>query len=132
MKKKMLVVDDEKGMRDMIRFILASDTYVVEEAENGLAAIEIIKQQVFDVVFLDIHMPVMGGYEALSIIRKIKPELKVIIFSSSSDPNFILETKAKALGAVDCLYKPFNLEDVMRAIEKAFSGEGEESHGTQG
>ena len=85
MKRRMLVVDDEKGMRDMLRFFLESEDCEVDVAENGLEAVNIIRSRSFDIVFLDIHMPVMGGCEALGIVRSIRPDQKVIVFSSSSD-----------------------------------------------
>ena len=87
--------------------------------QDGLAAIEMVINGTFDLVFLDIHMPKMKGPEALKIIKRIQPEVPVVIFSSSCDPEFIFETEAKQCGAFDCLYKPFNIDDLLEVIGRA-------------
>ena len=80
--------------------------------------IEMVKKDTFDMIFLDVHMPVMRGPEALKIIKQIRPEQIVIIFSSSSDPNYVFETDAEKNGAFECIYKPFNINDILSVIEK--------------
>jgi len=64
-------------------------------------------------------MPRMRGPEALEAILKIKPGQKVVIFSSSSDPQYVFENSARQKGAADCLYKPFELTDLLAAIKRA-------------
>lgn len=116
--KKVLVVDDEQGMRELLIFLLKPKGIQVFTANDGVEGLEMFKKDSFDLMFLDIHMPKMNGIEVLKIIRQIKPEQKVIIFSSSSDPDFILENEAIISGTNICLYKPFNIDDVLKIIEE--------------
>jgi DNA-binding NtrC family response regulator len=122
MDKKVLIADDEEGIRDLFRFLLEPEGFEVYTARNGIEAVEVVKNNYLDIVFLDVHMPGMRGPEALSIIKKIKPEQTVVIFSSSSDPNFVFESEAKEHGAFDCMYKPFNIDDLLEIIERASGG----------
>ncbi|HEX3046089.1 MAG TPA: response regulator [Bacillota bacterium] len=119
MKKRLLIADDEQGIRDLFCFLLESQGFEVFTVGDGLAAVEMVQKQMFDLVFLDIHMPKLKGPEALKRIKGIYPDLTVVIFSSSCDPEFIYETEAKQNGAFDCLYKPFNIDDLMAVIARA-------------
>ncbi len=119
MDKKILIADDEEGMRDLFRFLLEPQGFEVFTARDGTEAVELVKKNSLDIVCLDVHMPVMNGLEAFKMIKKIKPEQVVVIFSSSSDPDFVCETEAKNLGAFECLYKPFNIDDLMVIIRRA-------------
>ncbi len=115
-KKRILIIDDEQGIRDLFRFLLEPDGYEVFTANDGLEGVEMFRNNSFDIVFLDVHMPRMKGPEALRIIKQIKPNQIVIIFSSSSDPSFVFESKAKQLGAYTCLYKPVNISEILKVI----------------
>lgn len=125
MKTRLLIADDEQGIRDLFYFLLESQGFEVFTAQDGLAAIEMVTNDSFDLVFLDIHMPKMKGPEALKIIKRIQPEVPVVIFSSSCDPEFIFETEAKQCGAFDCLYKPFNIDDLLKVIARALQAKEE-------
>ncbi len=120
--KKVLVIDDERGIRDMFCFLLEPEGFHVSTAKDGEEGVEIIKKESFDLVFLDVHMPKMCGPEALSIIKQIRPEQIVIIFSSSSDPNFTFESVARELGAYACLYKPVDIDEILDLIKKVSNG----------
>ena len=78
-----------------------------------------VKNSDFDIIFLDVHMPKMKGPEALRQIKQLNPNQIVIIFSSSSDSNYTFETEAKQLGAYSCLYKPVDIDEIMKVIEEA-------------
>jgi two-component system alkaline phosphatase synthesis response regulator PhoP len=119
MKKRLLIADDEQGIRDLFCFLLESQGFEIHTVSDGLAAVEMVRELRFDLVFLDIHMPMLRGPEALKLIKEIDPTATVVIFSSSCDPEFILENEAKQNGAYDCLYKPFNIEDLMAVIDRA-------------
>jgi DNA-binding NtrC family response regulator len=125
MKKRLLIADDEQGIRDLFCFLLDSERFEVITVSDGMAAVEMVKNGFFDLVCLDIHMPKMKGPEALKIIKEMKPDLTVVIFSSSCDPEFVFETEAKQNGAFDCLYKPFNVDDLMAVIDRALCNGGE-------
>ena len=124
MKKKILVIDDEKGIRDLFRFLLEPQGFDVSTADDGIEGIEMVKKDSFDIIFLDVHMPRMQGPEALKIIKRLHPDQIVIIFSSSSDPNFTFESEARELGAYTCLYKPVDIEDILKVIKKALKMNG--------
>ena len=109
MKKSVLVVDDEEGYRQMYRFILEPLGVSVDSACDGQEAVQKIRERSYDLVLMDVHMPILTGPEALKEIKKIRPGQKVIIFSSSSDPESREETQALKEGAIQCFYKPVEL-----------------------
>ncbi|HBE02764.1 MAG TPA: response regulator [Spirochaetia bacterium] len=115
--KKILLIDDEQGMQDLFRFLLEPQGYRVFTASNGQEGVDLVKNNKYDIIFLDVHMPVMGGPEALKKIKEIRPDQTVIIFSSSSDPAFSFETRARELGAHTCLYKPVDIDTIQQLIE---------------
>lgn len=127
MKRKILIIDDEKGIKDLFRFLLEPLNYEVFTADDGIEGVEMVKQQLFDLVFLDVHMPRMRGPEALRHIKEIRPEQGVVVFSSSSDPNFEFESQAVKLGAFTCLYKPADINEILDVIEKTTSTRGREA-----
>ena len=120
-KQWVLVIDDEAGFRSLYRFILEPLGYLVEAAEDGRQGLELAAGKCYDLVVLDMHMPNMNGLEVLKGIRGVRPEQKVIICSSNSDSSHVLERQAKDLGALDCLYKPMDMKDMVAAIELAFA-----------
>lgn len=121
---KILIIDDEKGYRDFYKFVLEPLGYKVSCAVDGEEGLKMALENNFDLILLDVHMPKMKGPEVLAGIKKVKPEQIVIIFSSSSDPTYNFENKAKEIGAFDCLYKPVDLEDMLRIMGKALSSSG--------
>ena len=129
MKKKILAVDDEKGFRDMYVYLLEPMGIEVTCASNGAEAVEKIKESAYDLVLMDVHMPILTGREAFKQIKQIRPDQKIIIFSSSSDPNLIFEKQARQEGAIDCLFKPCDLSEIRQVLEKAIGplGDSEEA-----
>ncbi|MDD5687870.1 MAG: response regulator [Elusimicrobia bacterium] len=119
MQKKILIIDDEKGIQDLFKFLLEPKGFQVFTANDGLEGVEMVKKDSYDVIFLDVHMPRMTGPEALKKIKQMKPNQVVVIFSSSSDPNFTFESEAKQLGAYTCIYKPVDISEILDIIDKA-------------
>ena len=115
-KKRILVVDDEQGYLDLYIFLLEPLGFEVTCAANGLEALQRIEQRPYDLVFMDVHMPVMTGPEAFQRIRRTRPDQKVAIFSSSSDPAFVKERETVRDGAVVCLYKPVTIDEIQRVL----------------
>ena len=115
-KKTVLVVDDEQGYLDLYVFFLEPMNVEVTCVTNGLEAVQKIEQQPYDLIFMDVHMPVMTGPEAFRRIRQIRPEQKVVIFSSSSDPSFAKEKQTIKDGALVCLYKPVTIDEIQRVL----------------
>ena len=79
---KILIIEDEASIRRVLNKILTeeSETYQVDEAEDGVTGFEKIKQTDYDLVLCDIKMPKMDGVELLEAVKKIKPEIPMVIF----------------------------------------------------
>ncbi|MHB9155407.1 MAG: response regulator [Endomicrobiales bacterium] len=116
-KARILVVDDEQGIRDMLRSELSAMGYSVETAPNGENALEKIEQSKFDIVISDIKMPKFDGLQVLEAVKKTSPETEVIMITGYAT----VENSVQAMknGAYDFLQKPFNLEELGALIEKA-------------
>lgn len=120
-KPTILIADDEPGFRDLFCFTLEPLGYEITTVADGLQALEAIRRRPFDLVVLDVHMPRMGGPEALTRIRELRPDQRVIVLSSSSDASHSFETLATASGASACLFKPVEIDELIAAIERAIA-----------
>ena len=109
-----LVIEDDRKMRDGLVEILSEEGYNVESAENGQVGLEKIKKNEFDVILTDLIMPVMGGMEVLMEIKHIKPMANVIIITAfGTIENAVDAIKA---GASDYITKPFKIDEVQTKI----------------
>ena len=117
--RKILVVDDEIGFRQMFTFLLEPLGFEVTCVENGLEAVKKVEEQAYDLILMDVHMPILTGPEALKKIKALRPSQKVVILSSSSDPEHVCESTAENERAIICLYKPLELDDIQMVLEKA-------------
>jgi len=116
---KILVVDDDSSIRNMLSIVLKKNGYDVACAENSEAALKRLKAKSFDMIISDIKMPGIDGIELLRKIKTILPEMPVIMitaFASASDA-----VEAMKLGAEDYITKPFNLDELKLIIEKTLS-----------
>lgn len=114
---KILLVDDSVLIRKKLRSILEKcKCNNIFEAENGEKAIELVKLEQPDLVFLDIVMPDKDGIEALKEIKDFNPDIKVVMASSAGTQSHL--RKAIELGAYDFIQKPVTLEAVANIIEK--------------
>ncbi len=114
---RVAIVDDEKEMRNMISSFLVNEGFDVIEAENGHAALELVKQNLCDFMLLDVMMPEMDGLQALREIRASRKNLPVIMLTARSEE--IDKLLGLELGADDYLTKPFSLRELtarMRAV----------------
>jgi DNA-binding NtrC family response regulator len=116
---KILIIEDEATIRRVLIKILSeeNDSYVVEEAEDGLQGIEKIKNDDYDLVLCDIKMPKMDGVEVLEFVKKIKPEIPMVMISGHGD----IETAVKTmrLGAFDYISKPPDLNRLLNTVRNA-------------
>jgi len=114
---RILVVDDEPGMRDFLIYELQEEGYQTAFACNGEEALEKIKNENFQVVVTDIKMPKMDGLELLEKAKKISPYLEFIMVTGYAQ----IENAVKAMkeGAYDFLSKPYELNEILVVIEKA-------------
>lgn len=119
MSRKVLVIDDSPTLRKILIFYLTKKGYQVTAANNGKAGLAEIEKGEFNLVILDIKMPVMNGLEVLERLNAINYSVPVLILSADS------EEKSKAagisLGAKYYLTKPFKPNEVMNCIEDIFS-----------
>jgi two-component system response regulator MprA len=112
--KRILVVDDEPEVRELMEHFLTQRGYDVRIAENGKLALAALDSFMPDVVLLDMHMPEMDGLETLKRLAACSPSLPVIMVTVNDD----IETTAHLLqlGAADYVPKPFNLDYLEQAI----------------
>ena len=101
---KILIVDDDFAVRNVLKDILSSDGYIVVTVENGSQAYEQFRLYTFDIVLLDINMPKMNGVETVKAIRERNPHVPIIIISGYNDADTISE--AIEGGADDFIRKP--------------------------
>jgi two-component system, NtrC family, response regulator HydG len=116
-KSRILVVDDEESHRIMLRAVLQDQGYEVAEADDGRGAIRAIEQEPFDLILLDIRMKDMDGIEALTEIRKISPQIPVLMMTAYASVKTAVE--ALKAGAFDYLTKPLDVEELLILVEKA-------------
>ena len=116
---KILVIEDEATIRRVLVKILSeeSDTYQLEEAEDGLVGMEKIKSNDYDLVLCDIKMPKMDGIEVLEAIKKVKPETVVVMISGHGDLETAVNTMR--LGAFDYISKPPDLNRLLNTVRNA-------------
>ncbi len=113
---RILIVDDEQIVRESLANWLKEESYQVEAAENGPAALEKIRQSPFQVVLLDLKMPGMDGIQVLTELKKDFPDIEVIIMTAYGSVNTAVE--AIKAGAYDYIVKPFDPEEVALLIKK--------------
>lgn len=111
---KILVVDDEFAMRQLLRLYLQQENYVVEEAENGREAYEKILKNDYDLMILDVMMPMMDGWQTLEEVRKVT-DIPIIMLTAKGS----VKDKVTGLtrGADDYLVKPFEEEELLARVQ---------------
>lgn len=119
-KIKVLMVDDEERFRETTGKMLNKKGYETTMVGTGEDAIEVLKKAPHDVVILDIKMPGIGGHEALSQIKKIRPEAQVIMLTGHGGLDSAKEALSR--GAFDYLSKPCNIDLLVAKINSAYAG----------
>lgn len=116
---RILIVDDEETVRNLLQRILAEVGYDVVTAANGMEALEKVYQSESQVVLLDIKMPGMTGMEVLGKLSADSPDVCVIMITAVLDTQTAVE--AMKLGAYDYITKPFNRDDVVQKVQEAIN-----------
>ncbi|WP_233900807.1 sigma-54-dependent transcriptional regulator [Tenacibaculum piscium] len=116
---KILIIEDESAIRRVLKKIISeeNETYQVEEAQDGLIGLEMIKNNDYDLVLCDIKMPKMDGVEVLEKAKKIKPETAMVMISGHGDLDTAVNTMR--LGAFDYISKPPDLNRLLNTVRNA-------------
>jgi DNA-binding NtrC family response regulator len=117
MKPAILVVDDDEVMRQTLSDVLKKKGYAVSTMDTGGGALSSVKEQLFDLILLDIRLPDMDGLDVLKGIKEIESDLMVIVMTAYSDVHTAV--MAMKAGAYDYIDKPFELEELRILIQKA-------------
>ncbi len=114
-KTLVLVVDDHHADRETLKAILEEKEYRVATAADGSEAIDMVRSRHYDVIFLDVRLPDMTGFETFEQVKKIDPQAAVIMMTGYAEED--LMKSAVGAGAFTYLYKPFDMEKVIAMIE---------------
>lgn len=116
---KILIIEDEAAIRRVLSKILSeeNESYKVEEAEDGLQGLEKVKNEEYDLILCDIKMPKMDGVEVLEAVKKIKPEIPMVMISGHGDLETAIQTMR--LGAFDYISKPPDLNRLLNTVRNA-------------
>lgn len=114
-KIKILVVDDEKIVRDFLTQLLSNTDISVKAAENGFKGIEMFKKEKFDLVFLDVRMPGIEGLETFRELKKINPAAKFIMMTGYAVDDILEEAKKE--GVTYALKKPFDIGQIKKITD---------------
>ncbi|PJB28605.1 hypothetical protein CO110_09080 [Candidatus Desantisbacteria bacterium CG_4_9_14_3_um_filter_40_11] len=116
---KILIVDDEKDLGSVLCSILKLEGHETALALDGYEAIELIKKERYDLIFMDIRLPGINGVETFIRIKKIDPAIKVVMMTGFSVED--LMEQALREGAYACIHKPFDVQKVIKLIEQIIS-----------
>ena len=116
---KILIIEDEAAIRRVLKKIISEENekYLVEEAEDGLEGLEMVKNNDFDLILCDIKMPKMDGVEVLEKVKKIQPEIPIVMISGHGDLDTAVNTMR--LGAFDYISKPPDLNRLLNTVRNA-------------
>ncbi|MGA3118529.1 MAG: response regulator [Syntrophobacteraceae bacterium] len=117
-KFRVLIVDDEDDFRETLSLRLRNRKFIVDEAQSGEKALELLSNQDFDIIILDVLMPGMGGLACLQEIKKMKPLVEVILLTGDEEVESGIE--GMRMGAFEYLEKPVPLDELIEKMELAY------------
>ena len=117
-KGRILIIEDEKSMREVLRILLEEEGYEITAASNGVEGMEYLGGDIFDLVVTDIKMPKADGFEVLKKVKELSPSTLVIMITAFGSTESTIE--AMKLGAYDYIHKPFKIDEIRLIIQKAF------------
>jgi len=113
-----LVVDDEHVMRSLLTDVLEEKGYKVQSVQNGKEALDVMKDKHFQIIFMDVHMPIMNGIETLKAVKNFSPKSAIVMMDSYPDDQ-MLRPEAKYI--VSCITKPFNINQITDIVDVILS-----------
>jgi two-component system response regulator PilR (NtrC family) len=116
-KGKILIVEDEKSMREVLGILLEGEGCDVTLAAGGIDGISLLNKDIFDMVITDIKMPKVNGFEILKKVRETSPDTLVIMITAFGTTESAIE--AMQLGAYDYIHKPFKIDEIRLVVKKA-------------
>lgn len=116
-KVRVIVVDDEPGALESFKMILEIKDYEVTTFSNGLEALEVAEKSPFDIAFIDLKMPIIGGLDVLRKLKEISPDTEAVIVTAYASEES--QANAITLGAMEYLRKPFLMEEVFSLCDRA-------------
>jgi len=111
-----LVVEDDKLVRDNLNYLLSNEGYSVIQAENGLKAFDYVSEAVPDLIISDIHMPQMSGFDLFKKLKNNTETESIPIIFLTADTRLQKMQEGISLGAADYLIKPYDLEELLDAV----------------
>ncbi len=114
---RILIVDDEQSMRELLSIMLRKEGFDVVTADNGESAIKAVQADIYDLVITDIRMPNIDGIDLLRAVKEISPETVVIVITAYATTETAVD--ALKLGAYDYITKPFKNEEIKLVVQKA-------------
>jgi two-component system response regulator PilR (NtrC family) len=114
---KLLIVDDEPGMRQLLSIVFGREGHEVRMAENGRRALEVLREQPADLIVSDVKMPDMSGIELLRAVREFLPDVAIVMMTAFATVDTARE--AFKLGADDFITKPFDIDELKLIVAKA-------------
>jgi signal transduction histidine kinase/DNA-binding response OmpR family regulator len=114
---KIMIIDDEPGIRSLLSYELGLQGYSVSTATNGEEGVDLIKKDKFNLVISDIKMPKMDGLQVLEAVKNINPDIEVIMITGFGTIGTAVNAIKK--GAYDFIQKPFNLDELLTLVDKA-------------
>ena len=120
MSKKILTVDDSPSVRKMVEFTLKSKGFVMGAAGDGQEALELLAQEQFDAIILDINMPRMIGLEFLETIKTDAASAAIPVIMLTTEGQDGDKDKAMALGATAYIVKPFKPSELLSLVQQVF------------
>lgn len=121
MEGKILIVDDQYGIRVLLHEVFQKEVYQTFQAANGFQALDIVKKDNPDLVVLDMKIPGMDGIEILKHVKEIDESIKVILMTAYGELDMIQE--AKDLGALMHFAKPFDIDEIRQAVRNELAVE---------
>lgn len=122
MGQKVLIVDDQYGIRLLLYEVFKREGYEVHQAENGKKALEMVKRHTPDIILLDMKLPGMDGIEILKQIRKIDDNVKVIMMTAYGELDMLAE--AVKYNVVTYFTKPFDIDQLKNKVNEVLTTKG--------